>query len=96
MPSRIWLIAAALWFAGAVAWLTWLDYAMVQNMLGIACGYPDAAAKAFAACMAMDQPRASAAMWSRAFSHTAPWALLPALAIVLLGGLVARWQTGRR
>lgn len=95
MPSRTWFMLAGLWFAGALAWFSWTDFTAVQDAASVACGRSHVPQAEFATCMAMMQSPVSAAKWNLFFAHDCLWALLPAVAIVMLGAVMTRFRRRR-
>lgn len=96
VPSRIWFLLAAIWIFGALALFAWVDQAMMDNVAAIACGYPDAKGLAYDSCFAAAHARASTGVWRVFFEHDLLWVVLPAVGLLLLGGVMARFRRGAR
>lgn len=90
MAKRIWFILGGLWLVLSGAYLFWHDFALSHNVAAIACGYPDAAAKAFADCMAWRLPQVDAMMWHWFLTSHLIWVVLPALALAGVGFLLRK------
>ena len=95
MPSRTWVMLAGIWFGGALAWFSWTDYNAIQDAAAAACGQSHVPQAEFATCMTMMQSAASATMWNLFFAHDCLWALLPALAVLVIGGVVTGFRRRR-
>jgi hypothetical protein len=91
--KRIWFILGAAWFVLSLGWFGWAGYVLAQDAAAIACGYPDAAAKAYASCMAAMLPRAYSGMWHQILTHDVFWIVPPALVLVAVGILLGRRAT---
>ena len=85
MARRIWFVLGGAWLVLSAAYFVWYDYALSHNVAAIACGYPDAPAKAYADCMAKRLPQADAIMWHWFLTEHLVWVCGPALVLAGIG-----------
>jgi hypothetical protein len=94
-PGILWIVLAAVWLLLALAWFVSREQMMLANVIAIACGYPDAPPKAYAACVAAHSALANSAFWSRLVAQDGPWIVLPPLVLLAIGSLLAERKARR-
>src|ERR1700683_2670507 len=77
--SRKWLVTClvvgAVWTVGSFAWLYWVDWVELHNVIAIACGYPNTVAKGYASCVMNWSGKRS--VWTIFFYRDWLWVVLP-------------------
>ena len=90
MTRPVWFMLGGLWAILSSAYFLLDDYLLSRNVVAIACGYPDAAAKAYADCTARRLPQIYPAIWHWFVHDHVLWIAVPALALAGLGFVVGK------
>ncbi|HUO98581.1 MAG TPA: hypothetical protein VMU01_07920 [Rhizomicrobium sp.] len=88
------LIGCAAWLFVVFGWFYLRDSIMYDNLIKIACGFPDTAAKSYAPCV--DHYRATTSIWGHFFQRHWLWLFgPPAIAAALTYGICRFRRTSR-